>query len=108
MNHDQNITSGGQNKEMEQLRKEFSALSSTVQRSLEVITARLENQEPTRRDVTEQRSFMRERSSSVPGPYSSRSACDELNNHASNDCYSGPPMYRGRSVSPYNRSGDNN
>ena len=108
MNHDQNITSGGQNKEMEQLRKEFSALSSTVQRSLEVITARLENQEPTRRDVTEQRSFMRECSSSVPGPYSSRSACDELNNHTSNDCYSGPPMYRDRSVSPYNRSGDNN
>ena len=59
MNQDQTITSGEQNKEMEQLRKEFSVLSYTVQRSLEVITARLENQEPTRRDVTEQRSFMK-------------------------------------------------
>ena len=99
---DQDPFPGGSNKEMEQLRNEFSALSSSVQRSLETIAARLENTEATRRDVNNQRLFMRERSSSVPGPYPNRSTYDDFNNHTPNE-HSG----RDRSVSPYNRGGEN-
>ena len=102
MNRDPNPVSGGPNKEIEQLRNEFSALSSSVQRSLETIVSRLETSETARRDVNDQRHFTRERSSSVPGPYPSRSTYDDFNNHTINE-YSG----RDRSVSPYNRSGDN-
>lgn len=102
MNRDPNPVSGGPNKEIEQLRNEFSALSSSVQRSLETIVSRLETSETARRDVNDQRHFTRERSSSVPGPYPSRSTHDDFNNHTVNE-YSG----RDRSVSPYDRIRDN-
>ena len=70
------------------------------------MATRLENPEPLRRDVNDQRFSMRERSSSVPGPYLSRSSYGDLDNHTNNE-YSGQQGYRDRSVSPYNRSGDN-
>ena len=99
---DPNPVSGGPNKEIEQLINEFPALSSSVQRSFKTIVSRLESSETARRDVNDQGHFTCERSSSVPDPYPSRSTYDDFNNHTRNK-YSGC----NRSVSPYNRSGDN-
>ena len=106
MNHVQGPALGGPNQEIEKLRREFSTLSSSIQKSLETMATRLENPEPLRRDVNDQRFSMRERSSSVPGPYLSRSSYGDLDNHTNNE-YSSQQGYRDRSVSPYNRSGDN-
>lgn len=104
-NYGQGSKYEGSNKEIEKLRSEFSALSSSVQRSLDVIVARLENSEHTREDVNDQRFIARERSSSAPGPYLNRPSYDDINSRTNNEDH-GPQLYRDRSMSPYNRGVD--
>lgn len=102
-------TPGEQSKEMEELRKQISALSSSVQTSFATITARLENHDPSlRRDISDPSVNLRDRSVSVPGPYPSRSAFSEPSRNRINDRYSGFEAYRDRSPSPYSRNVDNN
>lgn len=62
------------NKDIEELRKELSTLSSTVQTSFARISERLENRDfSMRRDMGDRRMTMNDRNANVPAPYPSRS-----------------------------------
>lgn len=76
------------NKEIEELRKELSTLSSAVKTSFASITARLENRElGLRRDTSDQRMAPNDRGAGVPGPYPSRSLSGDPRSSTYSDSY---------------------